>query len=38
MPIFGTPNVDKMRDTADVKGLIKALTYQPDKIIRQRAA
>jgi bilin biosynthesis protein len=27
MPLFGPPNVDKMRDRGDIKGLIQALNH-----------
>ena len=30
MPLFGKPNVKKMKDEGDVKGLIKALSYTKD--------
>lgn len=34
----GAPNVDKLRARRDVRGLIKALGYKPDVVIRQTAA
>ena len=30
MPLFGKPNVRKMKEEGDVKGLIKALSYTKD--------
>jgi len=38
MPLFGPPNVDKMKAKGDVKGLIKAFGYQKDPTIRQSAS
>ena len=38
MPLFGPPNVEKLKAKRDVKGLIKALGYQEDDEIRSRAA
>lgn len=37
MPLFGPPNVDKLKAKDDVKGLIKALKYK-DSSVRQAAA
>ncbi|MCB0164621.1 MAG: HEAT repeat domain-containing protein [Anaerolineae bacterium] len=36
--LFGPPNVDKLYDNRNVKGLIKALAYQEDATIRRAAA
>jgi len=38
MPLFGPPNVDKMKTKGDVKGLIKALGYQKDPAVCQSAS
>ena len=38
MPLFGPPNVDKLKANRDVPGLIKALGYQKDAAIRKGAA
>ena len=38
MGLFGPPNIEKMKVKRNVKGLIKALGYQKDKLIRQHAA
>jgi len=38
MPLFGPPNVEKMKARRDVSGLIKALEYKKDVSIRQQAA
>jgi len=38
MPLFGTPNVEKMRAKRDVKGLIKALGYEKASEVRHAAA
>lgn len=37
MPIFGPPNIEKMKKRCDVEGLIKALNYQKDPAIRLSA-
>jgi HEAT repeat protein len=37
MPIFGPPNIEKMRARLDLKGLIKALDYAKDTKVRDRA-
>ncbi|MBL7182901.1 MAG: HEAT repeat domain-containing protein [Anaerolineae bacterium] len=36
--LFGPPDVEKLMAEADVKGLIKALSYQKDPSVRKRAA
>jgi HEAT repeat protein len=38
MPLFGPPNVEKLKRNHDVKGLIKALDYEKDKQVRLDAA
>jgi HEAT repeat protein len=38
MPLFGPPNVNKMREKQDVPGLIKALRYEKDENVREAAA
>ena len=38
MPLFGPPNVEKMKAKNDVQGLIKALSYQKDYSIQINAA
>ena len=38
MPLFGPPNVDKLKAKRDVKGLSRALSYQKDDEVRRRAA
>src|SRR5450759_2332909 len=38
MPLFGPPNVEKLKAKRDVKGLIKALGYQKDPAVRRAAA
>jgi len=38
MPLFGPPDIVKLRKKKDVKGLIKALQYKDDLKIRQAAA
>jgi HEAT repeat protein len=38
MGLFGPPNVDKLKCKNDVKGLIKALRYKPDRGVRAEAA
>jgi HEAT repeat protein len=38
MPLFGPPNIVKLKARRDVKGLIKALGYPKNVPIRQRAA
>ncbi|WP_119071416.1 HEAT repeat domain-containing protein [Aggregatilinea lenta] len=41
MPLFGPPNIEKMKTKRDVKGLIKALKHQgsgyPDQQVRRKA-
>src|SRR5690554_3034255 len=36
--LFGPPNIEKMKARRDIKGLIKALSYQKDEEIRADAA
>ena len=38
MPLFGPPNVSKMKDRHDVEGLIKALSYRRSWFVRKTAA
>jgi HEAT repeat protein len=38
MPLFGPPNIEKLQAKGDVKGLIKALSYQKDGSVREKAA
>ena len=38
MSLFGHPNVEEMKAKRDVKGLIKALTYQNYAAVREDAA
>lgn len=38
MPLFGPPNIKKLEDRRDVKGLIKALSYPQNAAVRQLAA
>ncbi len=38
MPLFGPPDVGKLADKRDVKGLVKALGYRKDAKVRQAAA
>ena len=37
MPLFGPPNVKKLIAKGNVKGLIKALGYDKDRIVRVNA-
>jgi HEAT repeat protein len=37
MPLFGSPNIEELTARGNVKGLIKALSYQKDVIVRQDA-
>jgi len=37
MPLFGPPKIEKMLTKMDVKGLIKALGYKKDRIVREHA-
>jgi HEAT repeat protein len=37
MPLFGPPNIDKLKSRLDIKGLIKALDYEKDTGIRDQA-
>ena len=38
MPLFGPPDVEKLKARRDIAGLIKALSYQKDPNVRQSAA
>jgi hypothetical protein len=38
MPLFGPPNVEKMKAKGNVKGLIKALNYYQNMRVRRAAA
>jgi HEAT repeat protein len=38
MKIFRRPNIEKMKDKGDIKGLIKALDYKKDDALREAAA
>ena len=38
MPLFGPPNIEKLKAKGNIKGLIKALGYKKDAAIRQAAA
>ena len=38
MPLFGSPNIEKLKSKRDVKGLIKALGYLKNANIRFKAA
>ncbi|NLF77026.1 MAG: HEAT repeat domain-containing protein [Chloroflexi bacterium] len=38
MPLFGPPNVEKLKAKGNLQGLIKALTYQKDQSVRYNAA
>ncbi|HUX78005.1 MAG TPA: HEAT repeat domain-containing protein, partial [Anaerolineae bacterium] len=38
MPLFGPPNVEKLQDKGNLVGLIKALSYQKDASVREKAA
>lgn len=38
MPLFGPPNIEKMKAKRDVQGLIKALSYPKDADVRDAAA
>lgn len=38
MRLFGPPNVEKLKAKGDIKGLIKALHYKKDWIVRKKAA
>ena len=37
MPLFGPPNIDKLMEKKNIKGLIQALSYKKDKAIRADA-
>jgi hypothetical protein len=38
MPLFGPPNVKKMKAKGNIKGLIKALDFNNDRVVRRAAA
>ena len=38
MPLFGPPNIDKLKGKGDIKGIIRALGYRRDPHVRQAAA
>ena len=38
MPLFGPPDVEKLKTRGDVKGLVKALDYKKDSKLRRDAA
>ena len=38
MPLFGPPKIDRMLSKKDVRGLLKAMDYQKDAAVRERAA
>ena len=38
MPIFGPPNINKLKVRRDISGLIKALNYRKDPEVREKAA
>jgi HEAT repeat protein len=38
MPLFGPPDVRKLKEKGDIKGLTKALSYQKDEAVRRDAA
>ncbi|MBN1642046.1 MAG: HEAT repeat domain-containing protein [Anaerolineae bacterium] len=38
MPLFGPPNVERLKAKGDIKGLIKALGYEKDPLVRQAAS
>ena len=38
MPVFGAPNIDKLGESEDIPGLIKALDYKKDGAVRAAAA
>ncbi len=38
MPIFGPPDISKLKARRDVKGLLAALSYKKDAEIRRQAA
>ena len=38
MPLFGPPNIEKLKAKDNIKGLIKALQYQKDEFVRSKAA
>jgi HEAT repeat protein len=38
MPLFGPPNVEKLQEKGNLAGLIKALGYQKDGSVREKAA
>lgn len=36
-PLFGPPNVERLKAKGDVKGLIRALHYQKDSVVLMAA-
>ncbi|WP_119071415.1 HEAT repeat domain-containing protein [Aggregatilinea lenta] len=38
MPLFGPPNIEKMKAKGDVKGLIKAMEHKNKPVVRKHAA
>ena len=38
MGLFGPPNIEKLKEKKNVKGLIKALNYRKDDDVRRGAA
>ena len=38
MPLFGSPNIEKLKAQGNVNGLIKALDYKKDVTVRMTAA
>jgi HEAT repeat protein len=38
LPIFGPPNINKLKVRRDISGLIKALNYRKDPEVREKAA
>jgi HEAT repeat protein len=38
MPLFGPPDIEKLKTKQDINGLIKALSYRKDYLIRINAA
>lgn len=38
MPLFRSPNVEKMKTKGDTKGLVRALSYEKDNNVRDAAA
>jgi HEAT repeat protein len=38
MPLFGPPNVEKLKTQRDVMGLVKALSYSKNQEVQRQAA